>query len=141
MSSLLKSANRRYLEFISELDNPGEGIKNLGKISRTAEHEGRPYKGFNFYSQEDQKLFEILIRGEFNINGLQNKSIRTFFPEKNTGMISRILRRLKTHVLIKKVGKTYKYYLTKLGKAVIGTGLRIKQMMVVPELAGIKPSL
>lgn len=35
---------------------------------------------------------------------------------------------------------TYKYYLTKLGKAVIVTGLRIKEIMVVPELAGLTPS-
>jgi hypothetical protein len=138
LASLLKAANRRYLEFISQLDDPSEGIKKLGKISRTVEHDGRSYKGFNFYDQEDQKLFEILVRGEFNINGLQNKLIRPFFPDKNTGMVSRILRRLRNHGIIKKVGKTYKYYLTRLGKAVIVTGLRIKQMMVVPELAGLK---
>jgi hypothetical protein len=141
LASLLRAANRRYLEFISQLDDPGEGMKKLEKISRTVEHEGRPYKGFNFYDQEDQRLFEILVRGEFNINGLQNKSIRTFLPGKNTGMVSRILRRLRSHGLIKKVGRTYKYYLTKLGKAVIVTGLRIKQMMVVPELAGLSSQL
>jgi hypothetical protein len=141
LTSLLKAANRRYLEFISQLDDPSEGVKNLERISRTAERDGRSYKGFNFYDQEDQKLFEMLVRGEFNINGLQNKLIRAFFPDKNTGMVSRILRRLRSHGLIKKVGRTYKYYLTKLGKAVIVTGLRIRQMLVVPELAGLKSSL
>lgn len=141
LASLLKAANRRYLEFISQLDDPSEGIRKLERISRTVERDGRSYKGFNFYDQEDQKLFEILVKGEFNINGLRNKSIRTFLSGKNTGMVSRILRRLRSHGIIKKVGKAYKYYLTKLGKAVIVTGLRIKQMMVVPELAGLKPSL
>lgn len=139
LASLLKAANRRYLEFISELDDPSEGIKKLEKVSRTVEHDGRSYRGFNFYDHGDQKLFEILTRGEFNITGFQNKSIRAFFPEKSTGMVSRILRRLRSHGIIKKVGRTYKYYLTKLGKAVIVTGLRIKQMMVAPELAGLKP--
>ena len=95
------------------------------------ERDGRSYKGFNFSDEEDQKLFEILVRGKFNLNGLQNKLLRVFLPGKNTGMVSRILRRLRSHGLIKKAGRTYKYYLTKLGKAVIVTGLRIKQMMVV----------
>ena len=49
--------------------------------------------------------------------------------------MSRTLKRLRVHGLIKKVGGTYKYYLTKLGKQVIATGLYLKEMLVVPQLA------
>jgi hypothetical protein len=35
---------------------------------------------------------------------------------------------LRLHGLIKKVGKTYKYYLTSLGKSVITLGLRLKEL-------------
>ena len=140
LSSLLKASNRRYLEFISQFDDPGQGIRHLDKVTKTVEYADRSYKGFNFYNTEDQKLFTILIRGEFNINGFQNKSLRVYFPEKNSSMVSRVLRRLRAHGLIKKVAKTYQYYLTKLGKAVIIAGLRVKEMMVVPQLAGLKPA-
>ncbi|MBI3657858.1 MAG: hypothetical protein HY232_15745 [Acidobacteria bacterium] len=40
--------------------------------------------------------------------------------------------------LAKKVAHSYKYYLTQLGQAVLAVGLTIKEMLVVPELAGIK---
>jgi len=32
----------------------------------------RKYKGFNFFSAEDQQVFEFIARGEFNIKGMQN---------------------------------------------------------------------
>jgi DNA-binding HxlR family transcriptional regulator len=51
--------------------------------------------------------------------------------------VSRALKRLRVHGLIKKVGGTYKYYLTKLGKKAIVTGLYLKEMFIVPQLASI----
>lgn len=137
LAGILKASNRRYLEFISTFDDPSRGIKNLNKISETVESNNRRYRGFNFFSEDDQSLFEVLARGEFNINGLRNKSLREHFPEKSSSAISAILKRLRTHGLIKKVKNLCKYYLTKLGKAVITAGLAVKQMILVPELAGI----
>lgn len=138
LTGLLKASNRRYLEFISTFDDPSQGIKNLKKISKTIQSDDRTYKGLNFFSQDDLKLLEVLSRGEFNVNGLRNKMLRLFFPNKSSGSISRILKRLMVHGLIKKCKNTYKYYLTKLGKAVIATGLKLREMFVIPNLAGIK---
>jgi len=69
LAQLLKDSNRRYLEFISLFDDPSDGVKKLIKISDPVKENDRSYKGFNFFSRDDQKLFEILARGEFNING------------------------------------------------------------------------
>lgn len=135
LANILKSCNRRYLEFISTFDDPSDGIKYLKTVSETVELSNRSYKGFNFFSKDDQKLFEVISRGEFNINGFKNKSIRKYLSDKSSSSISRIIQRLKTHGLIKKVAHTYKYYLTKLGKTVIATGLTIKHMFVIPNLA------
>jgi hypothetical protein len=38
------------------------------------------------------------------------------------------MKRLRTHGLIKKIGRTYKYYLTGLGKQVIALGLKLKNL-------------
>jgi len=90
------------------------------------------------HDDDDQMLLEILARGEFNAKGLQNRSLRQYLPGKSSGAVSRILKRLKAHGLLKKVPKTYKYYLTRLGKAVIVTGLMIREMFVIPELARLR---
>jgi hypothetical protein len=137
LSGLLKAANRRYLEFISAFDDISKGISNLDKVSRTVVTETRTYKGFNFFAEGDVKLLLTLERGEFNINGFQNKTLHRFLSDKSSGQISRILKRLNKHGIIKKVGKTYKYYLTSLGKAVIATGQYIKEMSIIPQLARV----
>jgi len=135
LGRLLKASNRRYLEFVSSLDDPSDGAKKLEELSESKKANDRSFKGFNFFSREDQHLFEVLAHGEFNINGLQNKSVRRLLPELSPASISRILKRLCVHGLIKKVSGTRKYYLTKLGKAVIALGLKTKELFIVPQLA------
>jgi len=124
LRGLMCAANQRYLQFISAIDDRQAGVKN-----------DRPYKGFSFFLEDDQKLFEIIARGEFTISGFQNKNIRQFWDSKNTGQISRILKRLHVHGLIKKVAHTYKYYLSKFGQQVITMGLKLKEMVIIPNLA------
>jgi len=137
LTTIFKASNRRYLEFISTFDDQSKGVKNLEKISNPVKTDDRSYKGFNLFSDDDLKLFEVLSRGEFNINGLQNKSLRKHVPNITTGAMTRILKRLHVHGLIRKVGKTYKFYITKLGKAVITAGLTIRNMSIIPQLAHV----
>ena len=135
---MLKDSNRRYLEFISAFNDSSDGMKKLFKISDPVKEDDRSYKGFNFFSQADQKFFEVLARGEFNINGFQNKMIRKFIPDLSPSSVTRILKRLSLHGLIKRVARSRKYYLTKLGKAVIATGLKTRALFIIPSLAGLE---
>ena len=68
-SSLLVAANRRYIEFISAIDDPSAGTKKLEKISRTVVRNNRSYKRFNLFDDDDQLLFESIASGEFTISG------------------------------------------------------------------------
>ena len=43
--------------------------------------------------------------------------------------------RLRLHGLIKKIGRTCKYYLTQFGKQVITTGLNLRELVIIPQLA------
>ena len=135
LRELLLAANRRYQEFISTIEDDKTGTDKLNKISRPVEEKDRSYRGFNFFDPEDEELFQSLGSGEFNISGFQNKDLRKRVKGKNTGQISRLMKRLRTHGLIKKVGRTYKYYLTGLGKQVIALGLKLKNLYVIPELS------
>jgi DNA-binding HxlR family transcriptional regulator len=80
-------------------------------------------------------LFRALGSGEFHISGFQNKDLRRRVPGKNTGQISRLMKRLRTHGLIKKIGRTYKYYLTGLGKQVTALGLKLKNLCLIPAFS------
>ena len=137
LRELLLAANRRYLEFLSAIEDDTAGTGKLNKISQVVEENGRSYRGFNFFDDEDVQLFESLVRGEFNLSGFQSQNLRHRLQGKTSGQISRLLKRLRTHGLIKKIGKTYKYYLTSLGKQVITLGLKLKELYVIPNLAAV----
>lgn len=136
----LQAANRRYLEFLSTLDDPSAGIDRLQKVTEPVREKERYYPGFNFFSASDQALMETLTRGEFNLRGFQNKTLRTHLGEKTSAQLSRLLKRLRLHGLIKKVGHTYRYYLTALGKHVIASGLKLRNLVLIPQLALAPPS-
>ena len=42
---------------------------------------------------------------------------------------------LRVHGLIKRIGRRYKYYVTDLGRRAIITGLRLRELFVLPQLA------
>jgi predicted transcriptional regulator len=65
---------------------------------------------------------------------MQNKTLRRLLADKTSSQISRLLKRLRPHGLIKKVGRTYKYYLTRFGKQVITTGLNLRKLVIIPQL-------
>lgn len=132
--TLFKASNKRYLEFISAFDNKKAGRKRLDKITKSKSVKNRNYKGFNLFSDQDLVLLVTVLRGEYNISGFRNKDIRIKLPQFNTAKISRLIKRLNIFGLIKKVGKTYKYYLTKLGKELVITAERLKETVLIPVL-------
>ena len=135
LRELLEAANRRYLEFLSTIEDPRNGRDKLDKLSQPVTQEGRSYPGFNLFDTDDDALFQTILRGEFNISGLQNKSLRRFLPHLNSGQVSRLLKRLRLHGLIKKVAHGYKYYVTTFGKDILTAGLKLRELVIIPQLA------
>jgi len=135
LRQLLAGANQRYLAFISTLDIPVAGIEALNKIAAPVRDRDRPYKGFNLFFGADQLLFETLARGEFTIAGFRNKDLRTHLRGTTTAQLSRCLKRLRLHGIIKQVPRTFKYYLTDLGRRIVIGALALKEMTIVPAIA------
>ena len=133
--SVFKNACNRYLEFISSFDDPTDGLKKLNRVTATVTENDKNYRGFNFFSKDDEKVLLTVADGKFNLKGITNKALRSLLPEKKPWQISNLLKRLRLHGIIKKVGKTYKYYLTSLGKQVIAAGLCFKNMSLIPALS------
>jgi len=86
------------------------------------------------FSKEDLILLLTVLRGEYKIFGFRNKDIRMRIPEFNTAKVSRLLKMLKVFGLIKKAGKTYKYYLTRLGKELVVTAEKLKETVLILAL-------
>lgn len=134
LREILLAANNRYLEFLSAVDDHTIGHQKLEKATATVTVENRNYKGFNFFHKADKALLMVLVRGEFNIYGFRSKDIRKYLDCSKTQM-SRLLKRLRVHGLIKKAGKAYKYYLTKFGKEIINCSQKVINMVMIPNLS------
>ena len=131
LSDNLKAANKRYLEFISAFNNKEVGRKRLEKVTESKTENNRNYKGFNFFSDDDLSVLLSIVRGEFNISGFRNKHLQKQLGF-NGSKISRLIKRLRIHGLIKKTADSYKYYITKLGKETIIMAEKIKGLVLVP---------
>jgi len=127
----LKAANKRYLDFIAAFDNKQVGRKRLECVTESKTENNRNYKGFNFFNRDDLTILLAILRGEFNINGFRNKNIKKILGFSST-KVSRLIKRLNVHGLIKKATGSYKYHLTKLGKETIIMSQTIKELVLVP---------
>ena len=133
LEGLMRASNRRYLEFISTLDDPSSTLKDLEKIPLAVRKGERSLRAFNLLAGDDLDVLQTLLRGEFNISGFQNKDLSQRL-HKAGRQVSGLLKRLRCHGLIKKVGHCYKYYLTALGRRVSATAVQFSEMTIIPSL-------
>ena len=135
LRTLMQAANNRYFTFIACIDNPDAGQKAIAKMAAPAKVKGHSFRGFNLFLDLDYRLFLTLARGEWAICGFRAADLRAHIEGLSPGQSSYILKRLRTHGLIKKVAHRYKYYLTTLGRRVLTTALVIREYFVQPTLA------
>ncbi|MBU0640023.1 MAG: helix-turn-helix domain-containing protein [Planctomycetes bacterium] len=133
LAELLGAANRRYLEFLAALDQPDAGVREVTKVAEPVRDNDRSFRGFNLFRGGDLALFQAMVKAEFAISGLRNRDLQQRLG-KSPAQISRLLKCLRLHGLIKKIGRTYKYYLTRLGQAVAACALRLRDTVVLPTL-------
>jgi len=128
LSEVSQAANNRYLDALAIVDVPTP-IKSLVQdILKPTHINERRVRAINPWFEDDARLLESVMRGEFTINGFRNRDIRKLLfgeaktPEeekKQSARISRRLRMLRAHGLIKKVPHTHRYHVTEKGHGII----------------------
>ena len=92
-------------------------------------------KGLNFFSRAEQTLLAALQRPGFNIAGLRRADLLPLLGQSSPATLSRQLARLRHLGVIKRVLGTYRYYLTRAGRAAIAAGRRLTEHTIIPALA------
>jgi hypothetical protein len=135
VAEILGAACVRYLDFLGTLEDNTPQRYDLDQISRTVrDDKDRTWRGFNLFLKEDFKIVQAILRGEFTINGLSNRRLQRLLPDKSASQIARILRRLRNHGLLKKVGNTYRYYLSALGQRLLVAARKLSEHLILPSL-------
>ncbi len=127
-ATVSQAANERYLDALAQVDAEkplGEWVDGL---CCPIQWKGKRVRALHPWGK-DAAWLEVIARGEFAVNGFRNRDLRGHLfafaspnPEttrRHSGQVTRRLRLLRAHGLIKKVPRTHRYLLTDKGRAVI----------------------
>ena len=123
-----QAANERYLGALAEVDAEKPLGELVDGLCCRVSWKGKRVRALHLWGQ-DAVWLEVIGRGEFALNGFRNRDLRRHLfafespnPEttrRHSGQVTRRLRLLRAHGLIKKVPRTHRYLLTDKGRAVI----------------------
>jgi len=132
------AANERYLEALAVVGDSTPSHRILDPVSQRVETPQRCFRALRPISPQESRVFAVLLRGEFSLQGVRNEDLRHhLFPQEATdpvrrqalaGHVTRLLSLLRAHQLIYRVAKTYYYRLTEKGRQVMNTALKFRQM-------------
>jgi hypothetical protein len=133
---ICRAANARYLDALSVVGEPTPSHHLLDSVSRRVIRDGRPYRPLHPISPKEAPVFRCVLDGKFAVQGFRNIDLRAALrPDADrdpvqcrraSGQVTRVLRLLRAHGLIKKVPRTRYYRVTMKGHQVISTALRFR---------------
>lgn len=123
-----RKATERYLDALASVDDDTTLGELLTRLAAPTRWHGRRVRALRPLS-DDRRLLETISRGEFTVNGVRNRDLQAiFFPmpapvpreaRRRSAWVSRRLRLLRAHGLLRKVPGTHRYHVTKTGRRVL----------------------
>ena len=128
-AQLSQAANERYLEALASLDVQHPLQHLIDPVCRPTVWQRRRERALRPWSPDDLRLLQTISGGEFTLNGLRNRDlVAALFPEalgsprdraRAASRVTRKLRLLRAHGIIRKVESSHRYLLTENGRAVV----------------------
>ena len=128
-AELSQQANARYLDALAAVDATVPVGTLAAPVCRQVRWKGRPARGLNPLASEDAALLRAIHRGEFTITGFRNRDLRECLfgatpsdlvaRRRQSGQVTRRIRLLRAHGLVKKVAGTHRYHVTSKGRVII----------------------
>jgi hypothetical protein len=142
-----RKATERYLDALASVDDDTTLEELIQSLGRPAQWNGRRVRALRPFA-DDHALLQAISRGEFTLNGLRNRDLQTIFfsqpartpqeARRRSAWVSRKLRLLRAHGLIRKITATHRYQLTASGRkatTAILTALRSTVRQLTPIAA------
>lgn len=135
-----KAANQRFLDAMVDIIPVKSTLDEIGKICSPKKVGGKTVTAFNVWNPETVGIMETVCDGRFLIKGFRNKDIgKPIFPgikddQKRSSKVSRLLKKLRQHGLIKKVPHSRRYHVTSKGRKIMGALIETRHK-TFPEAA------
>ena len=119
----------RYLQALAQVDDTTRLEELLRPLGRPVTWKRKRVRALHPLQGPDADLLEAVGRGEFFLNGLRNRDLQgilfvqapgsTQDKRRRSAWVSRQIRLLRAHGLIRKVPRENRYHVTKSGRTVI----------------------
>ena len=120
-----QACNARYLDALALVDSSTPLGTLIEDISRPVIWQGKRVRALRPYDPQDLLLFQAVTDGKFSISGFRNRDLQALLynnspdsqkqKRQRSSHVSRLLRILRAHHLVKKIPQTYRYLLTPKG--------------------------
>ena len=134
LREILLGCNRRYLAHLSALDDFSAGVRALDRLIKPRVVGDKTVKGINFFEAGDSALLHALQDPRVNIAGIRRGDLLPKLDMLSPSRLSRRLRRFLDLGVIKRVKGTYRYYLTKAGRAATAAAERLSTAVIIPAM-------
>jgi len=132
-TQISQASNNRYLDALSAVNTFVPLGQMIGQICRPTLWNDKPVRALRPWSQEDTQLFELVNRGEFAVKGFRNRDLQAILftspadspqeKRRRSARVTRMIRMLRAHGLVKKINATHRYTLTLHGREIISAVL------------------
>lgn len=136
-AEISQAANERYLESLATVDETTPLEQLVKDVCRPVQWKGGRVRALNPLAKEDAALLAAVNRGEFLLHGFRNRDlvpllyssgrVSTQERRRRASRVTRKLRMLRAHGLIKKIPHTHRYQLTEHGRTIITALLAAQQ--------------
>ena len=124
-TELSQRANERYLDALAVVDDTTPCARIFDSVARPVVDDRRRFRALRLSDPAEVALLEAISRGEFVPTGFRNRDLRrllygqrltTAEDRRCSGRLSRLLRLLRAHGMVRKIPKTHRYQLTERGR-------------------------
>jgi len=114
--------------------------ERTAQLERRVRWKGRSVRAIHPFDPDDYTLLKAVHRGEFNITGFRNRDLQSLlYPtppktraeqRKRSAAISRKLRMLRAHGLIRKRSRSHRYDVSRQGRLILNAILLAHRVTV-----------
>jgi hypothetical protein len=128
-ATVSQSALNRYCGALATVDDSSTLEELIAVVERRVWWKGRSVRALHPFDPDDYALLQAVSRGEFHINGFRNRDLQSLLysaPPKTkaehrrrSAAISRKLRMLRAHGLIRKRSRSHRYDVSRDGRRIL----------------------
>src|SRR5262249_36523364 len=128
-TEISRAANERYLQALAAVEDATPLKELTDRVCQAVTWQGRRARALNPLSPRERDWLRAVGRGEFVLNGFRNRDLRALLftaeggsaeaARRQSGQVTRLVRLLRAHGLIRRVPKTHRYQVSDQGRLTI----------------------